>query len=173
MTIATDRTTFRAPLQPQTSSLRSAIEQLTTDDQLGLLWEIYRELGRSITPAAPGAARISLVEGLLGEFKQMSSQQQLQAMRDLIERRDTPISRAYGALSVNTKLGFWYLLAERMGQDIVPVPDTYHLPEKARLVLNQIQMLDFGQQITLLRQVVVDMGVDPLNLPLRRYSMQA
>lgn len=169
MTIATDRTT----LQLEASSLRSAIEQLKTDDQLGLLWEIYTELGRSITPAAPGAARISLVEGLLGEFKQMSHAEQLQAMRDLIERRETPISRSYGALSVNTKLGFWYLLAERMGQDIVPVPATYRLPEGAKRLLNQIQMLDFGQQITLLRQIVVDMGVDPLLRTPQRYSVSA
>ncbi len=169
MTIATDRTT----LQLGTSSLRSLIEQLKTDDQLGLLWEIYTELGRSITPAAPGAARVSLVEGLLGEFKQMSYSDQLQAMRDLIERRDSSISRAYGALSVNTKLGFWYLLAERMGHDIVPVPNTYRLPEGARQLLSQIQMLDFGQQITLLRQIVVDMGVDPLLRNPRRFSVSS
>lgn len=86
---------------------------------------------------------------LLGEFKQLSYSEQLQVVRDLIEKRDTPISRSYGALSVNTKLGFWYLLAEHMGHDIVPVPETSRLPDGARLLLTQIQQGHFAQTASL------------------------
>ncbi|MGK7914870.1 MAG: orange carotenoid protein N-terminal domain-containing protein, partial [Prochloraceae cyanobacterium] len=47
-------------------------KRLSVDDQLGLLWFAYTEIGRSITPAAPGAARLQFAEGLLNQIKQMS-----------------------------------------------------------------------------------------------------
>ncbi len=166
MTYTTDRVTvtYTPAVSEVVPATLSAFTALSTDDQLGLLWVIYTELGKSITPAAPGAARLTLVEGLLNQFKAMTYTQQLQAMRDLVERRNTAITRSYGVFSPNTKLGFWYLLAEAMGSTIVPVPEGYQLSAAANQVLEQIKDLDFGQQITLLRKVVIDMGVDVLRV---------
>jgi len=62
-------------------------------------------MGRSITPAAVGAARLQFAEGLLNQIKQMPEADQMQVMRDLT-RADTSISRSYGYFSVNTKLAF-------------------------------------------------------------------
>lgn len=93
------------------------------DDKLGLLWFIYTETGRSITAAAPGTARLQLAEGLLNQVKALSFDDQLQFMRDLVANVDTPLTRAYGVFSPNTKLAFWYQLAELMKQGfVVPVP---------------------------------------------------
>ncbi len=39
--------------------LTSAFTALSTDQQLALLWFIYKEVGKSITPAAPGASTAS------------------------------------------------------------------------------------------------------------------
>ncbi len=140
-----------------------AFKQLGIDDQLGVLWVLYTEIGKSITPAAPGAARLHLAEGLLETIRQMSHEDQLRAMRDLADRRNTPISRAYGALSVNTKLALWYQLAVWMEDgSVVPVPQSYQLSMNARRVFEAIQRLEFGQQITVMRNAVVGMGVDPL-----------
>ncbi|MFN7659717.1 MAG: orange carotenoid protein N-terminal domain-containing protein, partial [Dolichospermum sp.] len=86
----------------------AVFKALSIDDQLAVLWYAYTEMGRSITPAATGAARLQLAEGLLNQIKQMSHPEQLEVMRDLAAQRNTPISRAYGILSVNTKLAFWY-----------------------------------------------------------------
>lgn len=139
------------------------IARLSVDDQLALLWFAYTEIGRSITPAAPGAARLQLAEGLLNQIKQMSHAEQLQAMRDLVTKANTQISRSYGILSVNTKLAFWYQLAEMMKDGfVVPVPPGYRMSRDAEQALETLKPLDFGQQITVLRNVVVDMGVDPL-----------
>ncbi len=139
------------------------IKNLSIDDQLGVFWFIYTEMGRSITPAAPGAARLQLAEGLLDQIKKMSHPEQLNVMRDLASKANTPISRSYGILSANTKLAFWYQLAEWMKQGfVVPVPPGYQLNRDAQRVLEAIQKLDFGQQISVLRSFVVDMGVDPL-----------
>ncbi len=139
------------------------IKRLGVDDQLALLWYAYTEMGRSITPAAPGAARLQLAEGLLNSFKQMSHAEQLQAMRDLVIKKNTSISRAYGILSNNTKLAFWYELSELMVKGfVVPMPPGYQPSRDVVQTLETIKQLDFGQQITVLRSVVADMGVDPL-----------
>ncbi len=145
---------------PATTAL---FNSLSVDDQLALLWYAYIEMGRSITPAAPGAARLQLAEGLLNQIKQMSHAEQLQVMRDLAVKRNTPVSRAYGILSTNTKLAFWYELSELMVQGfVVPMPPGYQPSRDVVKVLEAIQQLDFGQQITVLRNTVVNMGVDPL-----------
>ncbi|HEY9711084.1 MAG TPA: orange carotenoid protein N-terminal domain-containing protein, partial [Oculatellaceae cyanobacterium] len=126
-------------------------------------WFAYTEIGRSITPAAPGAARLQLAEGLLNQIKQMSHAEQLQVMRDLTTNANTQISRSYGLLSVNTQLAFWYQLAELMKDGfVVPVPAGYRMSRDAEKAFETLQQLDFGQQITVLRNAVVDMGVDPL-----------
>lgn len=137
-------------------------DQLNVDDKLALLWYAYTEMGRSITPAAVGAARLQFAEGLLKQIKQMSEADQMQAMRDLANRADTPISRTYGFFSVNTKLAFWYELGELMKQGLVaPVPVGYQMSSGVEAVLAAIQKIDPGQQITVLRNTVLDMGCEP------------
>jgi hypothetical protein len=139
--------------------------QLNVDDQLAYLWYAYTEMGKTITPAAPGAARLQLAEGLLTQIKQMSREEQTKVMRDLASRADTPISRSYGFFSVNTKLAFWYELGELMKQGIItPIPVGYQMSPGVKVVLEATQKLDQGQQITVLRNTVVDMGFDTSEL---------
>lgn len=140
----------------------SAFKRLIADDQLGLLWTLYKNMGQAVTPAAPGAARLQFAEGLLEQVKSMSQQEQLQFMRDLVNQRNTPETRAYGVLTNNTKLAFWYQLAVLMDEgSVIPVPSYYKLSGPALEVFGQITKLEFGQQITVMRQAVVSMGVDP------------
>ncbi len=139
------------------------IKRLSVDDQLALLWYTYTEMGRSITPAAPGAARLHLAEGLLNQVKQMTYSEQLEFMRDLVRKIGTQATRAYGVLSANTKLAFWYQMAEWMKEGVVvPVPADYRTSKEVVRALEALKMLDMGQQITVLRNVVINMGVDPL-----------
>ena len=140
----------------------AAFNQLTTDDQLGLLWVIYENMGSAITPAATGAARLQFAQGLLEQVKALEPNEQLTFMRDLANRRNTPMTRAYGVLTNNTKLAFWYQLAELMqAGEVIAVPKNYKLSRSASGVYNRIVSLEFGQQITLLRQAVIAMGFDP------------
>ncbi|NJL83239.1 MAG: Orange carotenoid protein [Chloroflexaceae bacterium] len=141
----------------------TAIKRLSVDDQLGLLWILYKNLGKVITPAAPGVARLQLAEGMLNQIKAMSPDEQLQMMRDLVRKVNTPISRSYGIFSNNTKLAIWYQLAQWMETgEVIAVPQGYKLSAAASAVFNQLTLLEFGQQITVLRQIAGDMGVDPL-----------
>jgi hypothetical protein len=86
-------------------------------------------------------------------------------MCDLANRADTPIGRTYSTWSPNIKLGFWYRLGEWMEEGTVaPIPDGYQLSANASAVLQAIRGLESGQQITVLRNSVVDMGFDSTKL---------
>jgi hypothetical protein len=135
--------------------------QLSAEDQLALIWFAYLEMGRAITIAAPGAASMQFAEPTLEEISKMPFQQQSQVMCDLANRADTPICRTYAAWSPNIKLGFWYRLGQWMESGkVAPIPEGYKQSANASAVLQAIRNLESGQQITVLRNAVVDMGYD-------------
>jgi Orange carotenoid protein, N-terminal/Nuclear transport factor 2 (NTF2) domain len=139
--------------------------QLNAEDQLAWIWFSYLEMGKTITIAAPGAASMQFAEPTLNQIRQMSFQEQTQVMYDLANHSDTPLCRTYSTWSPNIKLGFWFQLGEWMEQGIVaPIPVGYKLSANASAVLQALRELDAGQQITVLRNSVVDMGFDPKQL---------
>jgi hypothetical protein len=143
-------------------ALTARFNLLSAEDQLALIWYAYLEMGKTITIAAPGAARMQFAEPTLNQIRQMGFQEQSQVMCDLANRTDNPISRTYAIWSPNIKLGFWYRLGEWMEEGIVaPIPEGYRLSANASAVLEGIKRIDPGQQITVLRNLVVDMGFDP------------
>lgn len=147
-----------------TTGLAESFRSLDVDQQLALFYFIYKKMGDSVTPAAPGASTTSseIAEGLFNQVKGMSHQEQLQLQRDLITHKNNLIAREYGALSDTTKLLFWYLLACGMDEGTVsPMPADYKLSAQAEQLMSQITGLEFQQQITLFRNIVAPMGVDP------------
>ncbi|WP_026733766.1 orange carotenoid-binding protein [Fischerella sp. PCC 9605] len=139
--------------------------QLSAEDQLAWTWFAYLEMGKTITVAAPGAASMQFAEATLNQIRQMTFSEQTQVMCDLANHADTPICRTYATWSPNIKLGFWYQLGQWMDQGIVaPIPAGYQLSANASAVLQAVRELDQGQQITVLRNAVVDMGFDPSKL---------
>jgi hypothetical protein len=135
--------------------------QLNAEDQLALIWFAYLEMGKTITVAAPGAASMVLAEPTLNQILRMTPREQTQVMCDLANREDTPICRTYAIWTPNVKLGFWYKLGEYMNEGkIAPIPEGYQLSANANAVLDGIRKLEAGQQITVLRNAVVDMGYD-------------
>lgn len=149
------------------SAQLSAFQSLDVDQQLALFWFIYTEMGESITPAAPGASTVSptIAEGLFNQVKDLPHDEQLQLQRDLITHKNTLISREYGAIGDTTKLLFWYMLAQGMENGTVsPMPEDYKLSAEADALFTQIKGLEFNEQITLFRNIVAPMGVDPNNV---------
>jgi hypothetical protein len=135
---------------------------LSAEDQLALIWFAYLEMGRTITIAAPGAARMQFAEPVLTRIRAMNFAEQSQVMCDLANQADTELGRWYGSWSVNIKLGFWYQLGQWMAAGLVaPIPEGYQLSANAAAVLSSVRGVEKGQQITLLRNFVVDMGYDP------------
>ncbi|NJP09191.1 MAG: SnoaL-like domain-containing protein [Leptolyngbyaceae cyanobacterium RU_5_1] len=139
--------------------------QLSAEDQLAWIWFAYLEMGKTITIAAPGAANMQFAEATMNQIRQMTPREQSQVMCDLANRADTPIGRTYATWSMNIKLGFWYQLGQWMEQGLVaPIPEGYKLSANAAAVLQTVRTLDPGQQITVLRNAVVDMGYDTSKL---------
>jgi hypothetical protein len=146
-------------------ALTARFNQLSAEDQLAWTWFAFLEMGKTITIAAPGSASMQFAEGVLEQVKKMTFPEQTQVMCDLANRADTPICRTYAAWSPNIKLGFWYQLGQWMEQGTVaPIPSGYQLSANAAAVLQTLRELDQGQQITVLRNSVVDMGFDPKKL---------
>lgn len=145
-------------LSNDTQKMVQTINGLGTDEKLALLYFIYEEMGDSITPAAPEAAEPELAPVLLGDFYNLSDDEQLNIMRAIVNRDDTPYSRAYGALTANNQLVVWYAWAIGMGEKIVDIPEGYEATEAVNGVLGQIEGLDFEQQISVLRDVANNMG---------------
>jgi Orange carotenoid protein, N-terminal/Nuclear transport factor 2 (NTF2) domain len=146
-------------------ALTARFNQLSAEDQLAWIWFAYLEMGKTVTVAAPGAANMQFAEPTLDAIKGMNFQEQSQVMCDLANHADTPICRTYATWTPNIKLGFWYRLGEWMEQGTVaPIPEGYKLSANANAVLTTLQGLDSGQQITVLRNTVVDMGFDTSKL---------
>lgn len=149
-------------LQDDVSQGLQAFRSLSVDDQLALLWFVYTKMGDSITPAAPGRAGEEIAASLYEQVKAMSHEEQLQVQRDLLQGKDTQISREYGSFSANTKLLFWYRLAQGMESAvIVPMPPNYELQGAAKDLLTALEATDFEQQITFLRDSVAPTGAEP------------
>jgi Orange carotenoid protein, N-terminal/Nuclear transport factor 2 (NTF2) domain len=143
-------------------ALTARYNLLSAEDQLALIWYAYLEMGKTITIAAPGAARMQFAEPVLNRIRGMNFTEQSQVMCDLANHADTELGRWYASWSVNIKLGFWYELGVWMEQGIVaPIPTGYQLSANAASVLESLKTVDKGQQITVLRNFVVDMGFDP------------
>lgn len=141
-----------------TKKVVQGFEALGTDEKLALLYYIYKKMGDSITPAAPTAADPEMAPRLLGEFYELSDDEQLGVMRAIVNREDTELSRAYGALTANNQLVVWYAWAVGMGDTVVDLPKDYKATKAINNVLSQIEGLDFEGQISLLRQVAGNMG---------------
>lgn len=140
--------------------------QLGADDKLALLYYVYEKMGDSVTPAAPRAAEPELAPLLLGDdFLNLSHQDQLQVMRDIVNRADTEYSRAYGALKENNQLLVWFAWAVAMGEAVVDMPADYQASEAISNSLKRLEGLEFEQQISLLRELASEMGyteVEPI-----------
>jgi hypothetical protein len=79
-------------------------------------------------------------------------------MRAIVNREDTELSRAYGALTENNQLAVWYAWAVGMGDTVVDLPEGYEATQAINNALSQIEGLDFEGQISMLREFVGNMG---------------
>ncbi len=149
---------------PKVREIVQSIQKLGVDEQLALFYFIYKEMGDSITPAAPGASTVSpaVADGLFNQVKELSHEEQLQLQRDLINKADTLHTREYGSMSDTTKLLFWYRLAQGMDANtIIPMPAGYEMSSQSKELMDKIKPLDFGVQMSLFRDYVAPMGADP------------
>jgi hypothetical protein len=145
-------------LTNETQNVVKAFDSLDTDAKLAWFYLVYENMGDSITPAAPAAAEPELAPLLLNDYLQLSDEEQLNVMRDIVNRKDTEYSRAYGALKENNQLLVWYVWAVAMGDSVVDYPDSYEPSNAINDLLSQIQGLDFEAQMSVFRTIAGEMG---------------
>lgn len=145
-------------LTAETQKVVEAFNTLDTDAKLAWLYFVYKKMGGSITPAAPAAGEPELAPKLLGNYYQLSDDQQLSIMREIVNRENTEYSHAYGALKENNQLFVWYVWAVAMGDTVVGMPDSYKATDATNKLLSQIEELEFEEQMSVLRTIVGDMG---------------
>jgi len=151
-------TTSSEFLPEKTQKVLQAFENLDTDAKLAWFYLVYKKMGSSITPAAPEATDPELAPLLLGDYFNLSDDEQLTIMRDIVERKDTEYSRDYGALKENNQLMVWYAWAQAMGNTVVGMPSNYQPTEAINNLLSQTEGLDFEEQISLFRELASNMG---------------
>ncbi|PSB34808.1 orange carotenoid protein N-terminal domain-containing protein [Chlorogloea sp. CCALA 695] len=155
--------TFTETNDPEIKQAVQSFQSLEVDDQLALFYFIYKEMGKSITPAAPGAstAGTDIAEGLFNQVKEKSHEEQLQLQRDLINNADNEYTRMYGSMSETTKLLFWYRLSQGMDSgEIIPMPSDYKISTQAEELFGKIKEMEFQKQITMFRDYVGPMGAE-------------
>ena len=145
-------------LNEETKKVVQGFDKLGTDEKLALLYYVYEKMGESITPAAPAATDPNLAPSLLGDFYNLSNDQQLAIMRQIVNCEDTEASRAYGSLKENNQLMVWFAWAQAMGDTVVDLPGDYNASQAINDVLSQIEKLGFEHQISMLREVAANMG---------------
>ncbi|OKH27396.1 orange carotenoid protein N-terminal domain-containing protein [Chroogloeocystis siderophila] len=145
-------------LSDETQKVVQAFDGLETDAKLAWFYLVYKNMGSSITPAAPAATDPELAPMLLGDYYKLSNDEQLAIMRQIVNREDTEYSHAYGALKENNQLMVWYAWAQAMGDTVVGMPGDYQPTEAINDLLSQIEALDFDDQISIFRTIASNMG---------------
>jgi hypothetical protein len=129
---------------------------LSIDNQLAVLWHLYVKMGGSERPGDPEGTAPDTSEGLFNKVKDKSHEEQLQIMRDLLTPSSTDIRQEYDALSNNTKLAFWYRLAQGMEKSmIVQVPSDFHPSAQAQELLSILEPVGFELQYVFLRDALL------------------
>lgn len=133
-------------------------QSFDVDTQLGLLWYGYLDLKEQLNPSNSTAAQ-AIAGALYDQIREMSSEQQLQAQRDIVSRTDNSISQSYKSLSSSAKLDLWLRLAQGMEEGvIIQLPSDYELPSNTQEFANSIKELDFEQRVNFMKSAVVEMG---------------
>ncbi|MBE9105664.1 orange carotenoid protein [Nostoc cf. edaphicum LEGE 07299] len=157
MTASYDKTISQAQSN-ETQELVDRFNALDTDAKLAWFYFVYKKMGDSITPAAPAAAEPELAPLLLGDYFKLSKEQQLEIMRDIVNRKDTEYSRAYGAIKENNQLLVWYAWAVAMGDTVVGIPASYQPSQAVNDLLSEIEGLDFEEQMSVFRTIAGEVG---------------
>ena len=136
-----------------------ALKLLDEDSQLALLWHLFQDIKEQISLGGEEMTGDDVAADLVGQLKQMSDDEQLQALRNVVAEADTDVSETYSSFSEKGKLAFWYLLAQNTeSSSTVAVPANYTLSESATELLDQLKTLDFQKKVDFLSSTLTNLG---------------
>jgi hypothetical protein len=133
----------------------AAFKSLPVDDQLAALALIYTEVAGSITPATLKTTSTEVSAGFVTQIEQMSHQEQLLALRDLLTGAgSSPLTLEYQSLDTNLRLAMWYRLAQGLGNTVAAIPSNYTVSSEVADFLNSLKSMDFEDLVSFLSRVV-------------------
>lgn len=142
----------------KTKPALEVFKRFDVDTQLGLLWFGYLDLKEQLQPAPPERIEVP-AKAVFDLFLDLSPEEQLQGQRDIINGAASNISQAYNALSANSRLDVWLMLAQGMENGtIIPVPSEYQLPGETDEFVALVKNLEFEQRINFMLTAVQGMG---------------
>lgn len=154
----------------------SAFQRLNIDDRLAVLALLYTDIAGAISAGAIDSIPTQEVADLIAQVQLLSPEEQLFALRDLLPagRNDqdevmldphpsqatvelagggtTIPTGQYGHLNTDAKIAFWYLLAQRLGNTIIGVPNDYRLCDQAGQVLNALKSMNTDDLVSFLKK---------------------
>ncbi|MEH2444835.1 MAG: orange carotenoid protein N-terminal domain-containing protein [Nostoc sp.] len=142
----------------KTKPALEVFKRFDVDTQLGLLWFGYLDIKEQLQPAPPERIEVP-AKAVFDLFLDLSPEEQLQGQRDIIKGAANNISQAYNALSANSRLDVWLLLAQGIDNGtIIPVPSDYQPPAETDEFVALIKNLDFEERINFLLTLVQELG---------------
>jgi hypothetical protein len=156
----------------------SAFQSLDIDDKLAVLALVYTEKANEIPSNAGDALPTQKAADLVARVQQLSPEEQLFALRDILpaERTDqnetmldphpskamvelaqggTEVPTGeYGSMNAEAKIAFWYLVAQRLGSNIIGIPSDYQPSQQAKQVATMLKSLNTDDLVAFLKQVL-------------------
>ncbi len=157
----------------------SAFISLEIDERLAALASLYSQIAKTVPANAIEGLPKEGAADLVTKIQQLSPEDQLSTLRTLLpaEKTDKDAvvldpnpskalaelvtgggtklpTEEYGALKAESKLAFWYLLAQRLGSNIVGQPGEYKPTQQATQVLNSLESFKTEELVAFLKQVV-------------------
>ncbi|MFH7025967.1 MAG: orange carotenoid protein N-terminal domain-containing protein [Heteroscytonema crispum UTEX LB 1556] len=157
----------------------SAFQNLDIDDQLAVLALVYKSIGDTIPANVVDSLPTQEASHLVAQIQQLSQEEQLHALRDclpaeitdqdevmldphpskalaeLVQGGGTTIPTGeYGQMQTESKLAFWYALAQKLGNGVIGIPNDYQPSEQATAVLNSLKSLSTDDLVSFLKRVL-------------------
>ncbi len=161
-------------LEPVAQALE-ALNNLSIDDRLTAMALIYKDVSGSISADAVGTPS-SQVSGIISKIEQKPQDRQIDALRDILtagkndkgeEALDPNPSKAlgqlvtggsediptgeYGSLDTESKLAFWYHIAQKLGNSI---PTNISPSSELTEVLSSVKSFDDEKRMSFLKRLV-------------------
>lgn len=148
---------------------------LDVDERLGIIGLLYPQVSQKISTSDIESLPTQNAANLVSQIQQLSSEEQVFALRDLLSvssnnpdeiTLDPHPSKAtvelakggkkvptkeYAALNPESRLAFWYLLAQRLGNSITDITRDYDPSKQATEVLNSIKSLNTNELVSFLQ----------------------
>lgn len=135
--------------------------QADIDTRLSVLWFLSKRLYQTSKTAAPVALFSQVVQGLIQQVDQLSREDRIDALREIVAGSNTRLSEAYSDLNANMKLAFWYRLANNSFLSNLNLEKAVQVRDRGLCdrLLNDLAERDFNELANFLHRAVSVTGI--------------